>query len=203
MKGVVFLLMAACLLSTGCLDSKNPLSAPKTSKADERLAGVWRERNKDGKSVAYYHVGQAGDKFPKGVMRVVAIAHREGKVEPADEYLIFPTVLQGKTYLNVVANEEQVKLLDKDGWKADAIDAYTLCKYRLEGDTLVLWLIDDAAKERAIKSGKIKGEAKPNEPARFTDTTENLARFVAEAGDSLLDTKEPARFERVDAAKRP
>ncbi len=31
----------------------------------------------------------------------------------------------------------------------------------------------------------------------LTDTKENVARFVAEAGDKLLNTKEPVRFERV------
>jgi hypothetical protein len=35
-----------------------------------------------------------------------------------------------------------------------------------------------------------------NKPTRFTDTTENVARFVTESGDSLF-AKEPERLERV------
>ena len=57
-------LLVACLLMAGCDDSKTPLSDPQTSKADMRLAGVWRLRNGDG-NVTYYHVGLAGGNLPK------------------------------------------------------------------------------------------------------------------------------------------
>ena len=54
-------------------------------------------------------------------------------------------------------------------------------------------------KKQAITSGKIKGYARREGkvgPSCFTDTTENVARFVAAAGDSLFE-KEPKRLERV------
>ena len=35
------------------------------------------------------------------------------------------------------------------------------------------------------------------------DTTQNLARFVQEAGDSLWNTKDPGHLERVDVGKKP
>jgi len=47
-------------------------------------------------------------------------------------------------------------------------------------------------------SGQIKGEA-----TKFTDTTEHLARSVAEAGDSLWSTKEPGRLEKVKTDQKP
>lgn len=190
---------ALFLLLAGCEDSKNPLSDPQTAKADERLVGVWREGD------AYYHVGHAGDKFPASVMRVVQVTHKEGRVEPPEEYLIFPTLLGDKTYLNAVVNGEkgQVTRLDKDGWKADSVDCYHFHKYQVDGDKLVLWLIDEQAKTQAITGGKIKGHIEKDRPARFTDTTEDVARFVAEAGDSLWNTKEPVRLERVEATKKP
>ena len=104
MKPQLLIGVAVCLLAFGC-DSKTPLSDPQTSKADERLAGVWRDRSGDGD--VYYHVGHAGEKFPSGMMRVVGIKHNKGNVEPPFECLIFPTVLGDKTYLNVVLGKEE------------------------------------------------------------------------------------------------
>ena len=43
MKPFAFFGLVVCFLALGCDDSKNPLSDPKTSKADERLIGVWRD----------------------------------------------------------------------------------------------------------------------------------------------------------------
>ena len=67
--------------------------------------------------------------------------------------------------------------------------------------------MDTNVKERAIKSGKIKGLVEENKntwitAVRFTDTPENLARFVAAAGDSLF-VKEPLRLEKVEGGKKP
>src|SRR5208337_1470992 len=122
MKPLFLIGVAACLFASGC-DSKTPLSDPQTSKADERLAGVWRDRS-DGD--VYYHVGHAGEKFPACMMRVVGIKHSKGNVEPPFECLIFPTVLGDKTYLNVIlgGDEKLLKSLDEKGWKSVAVDNY-------------------------------------------------------------------------------
>ena len=203
MKPLFLLSVVVCLCASGCDDSKNPLSDPKTSKADERLLGVWRGPNGDGE--VYYHVGHAGENFPNNVMRIMEITHTNGEVEVPEEYLAFPTVIGDKTYLNLVhdGNEKLVKRFDKKGWKAADVDCYTFFKYKFDGDKLVMWIIDEQAKQNGIKAGKVKGVAEPNKIAKFTDTTENVARFVAEAGDSLWDTQEPSRLERVSVGKRP
>jgi hypothetical protein len=204
MKAWSILVPAACLLVVGCDDSKHPLSDPAAAKPDQRLLGVWRWQNGSGE-VIYYHVGQAGEKFPAGMMRVVEVKHSEGKVEPPEEFLMFPTVLQGKNYLNVVSDGDKklVKVLDEKGWRPDAVESYTFLKYQVEGDKLVVWLVDEGAKERAIRGGKVKGVIAENKPARFTDSAETVARFVAEAGDSLLNMKDVSHFERIDAGKKP
>jgi len=190
----------ALLLLTGCDDSKTPLSNPQDSKPDEKLAGVWRFRGENGE-VGYYHIGQAGEKLPQGVMRVVGVMHREGKIEPPSELLMFPTTLDGKTYLNITSGKEgQVKLIEEKGWKA--VDAYFIFKYKVEGNELLVWVIDGDAKKRAIESGKIKGVIEKKKFAttvKFTDTTENMARFVAQAGDTLYPNK-PIRLERIEGA---
>ena len=101
-------------------------------------------------------------------------AHSEGKVEPPNEYLAYPTDLGGKTYLNVVLDPKQVERLDAKGWQTGVVESYTFVKYQLNGDKLVIWLIDEKAKQQAITSGKIKGVVEKNRPAKFTDATENM-----------------------------
>ena len=203
MKPLFLIGVAVCLFASGCDDSKNPLSDPQTSKADERLVGMWLERADDGD--VSYHVGHAGEKFPACVMRIVEVKHSKGKVEAPNEYLAFSTVIRDKTYLNLVLDGDRklVKNLDEKGWKEVEVNCYTFLKYQIDGDKLVVWIMDEDAKQKAISSGKVKGAKEPDQPAGFTDSTENVARFVAAAGDSLWNTKEPGRFERVNVGKKP
>ena len=189
--------LVTCLLLVGCDDSKTPLSDPAASKPDERLVGVWRFQGEHGQ-VTYYHIGHVGEKLPEGVMGVVGVTHREKKMERPFELLLFPTTLDGKTYLNVTGGkEEQIKLIEEKGWKA--VDSYFIFKYKVEGDKLLVWVMDGDAKKGAIESGKIKGVIEKNKPAKFTDTTENLARFVAQPGDTLFPNQ-PIRLGRVKEA---
>jgi hypothetical protein len=190
-----FLGLVVGLLLAGCDDSKTSLSDPGASKPDARLAGVWQFRGEDGQ-VTYYHMGRADEKLPESVMRVVGVTHGEGKVEPPSELLIFPTTLDGKTYLNVTEGKErQVKLIEEKGWKG--VESYFIFKYQIDGDKLLVWVMDGDAKKRAIEGGQIKGVAEKNKPAKFTDTTENLARFVSQAGGSLFPN-DPIKLARVE-----
>jgi hypothetical protein len=199
---LAILFPALCLILAGCDDSTRPLSDPASAKADSRLAGVWRERA-DGGPVTYYHIGRADLNLPEGVMRAVGVRHQDGRVDPPEEYLMFPTTLGDKTYLNVISINEQVtKTLEEKGWKAESLDSYFILKYKVDGNKVLVWLMDSDTKKRAIESGKIKGliEHGTSERVRFDDTTANLARFVAQAGDNLF-AKEPIQFERIEAAK--
>ena len=193
-------LVTACLFFAGCDDSSSPLSNPEKSKPDARLAGIWRLRNDDG-DVIYYHMGRPGEKLPGSMLRVVGVKHtKNGNLEQGGELLIFPTTLGTGTYLNVAdGSEQQIKLLEEKGRRPELFTNFFLPKYKIEGDRLLLWFMDGDAKRQAIESGKIKGlirKEKSTTTVRFTDTTENLARFVASAGDSLF-SKEPIRLERV------
>jgi hypothetical protein len=188
--------LALCAILTGCDDSKNPLSDPQTSKPDERLVGVWQLPDKGG--ATYYHIGHAGKPLPEGVMRVAFVRHEKGKIESPGEFLMFPTVLGEKTYLNVTdLKGQRGKRSEEQVLKAG--NSYYLFRYQVDGDKLAVWVTNAAAKKRAIDDGKIKGVIEKNKPAKFTDTTENVARFVAETGDGLF-SKEPLRLERVEMA---
>lgn len=201
MKTLAFLAAAVCLLAAGCYDTNNPLSDPQTAKPDEKLFGVWRCRTSE--EDAIYHVGSAGKQFPKGMMRIVVVKHSEGEVESPDEYLAFPTVIGDKTYLNLVSEQEEVQELDNNAaWKPEVVSSYTLSKYELEGDKLTVQFPNETAKSQAIKDKKIKGK-RQQRAATFTDSSENVARFVAAADASLWNTKDAMRFERVHLEKKP
>ena len=124
-------------------------------------------------------------------------------MEPPFECLILPTVIGGKSYLNVIWRKQYVNTLNENGWKADAVNSYMLVKYQFDGDKLVVWTMDEHAKAKAIENGEVTGLPSRIDPnSSFTDTTENVARFVKEAGDSLW-TKEPVQFERMSLGKKP
>lgn len=198
----VAVFLAVCFLASGC-DSKNPLCDPKTSKADERLIGVWQGRSNDASEV--YHFRRAGHKFPDSVMRV-AYKSQSLKDESSisGELLAFPTVLAGKTYLNVslFRAPKQDTLVNETGWKPGPEHNYAFVRYQVDGDKLATCPINDEAKGQAIKDGKIKGVIGPDNAATFTDTTENIARFVREAGDNLF-AKEPFQLTRMVGGKKP
>jgi len=197
------LAVAACLPLAGC-DSKNPLSDPAQSKPDPRLAGVWRWKDPSG-VVEYYHVGRAGGKLPDSVTQLIGVTHHgDGHLTGSAVVLMFPAVLGNTAFLNVGmegSNHQQgaVDRLKREGWTPGVLESYSIFKYRVEGDAILLWQMTAVAMKQAVTSGKIKGSLAEQGKigvSRFTDTTENVARFVAAAGDSLFE-KEPKRLERV------
>jgi hypothetical protein len=193
----MLLAWAACLGAAGCGDSTAPLSDPAAAKVDQRLLGVWRIKAEDG-SVTYCHVGQAGEKLP-GAMRIATVTHREDRIEPPTLLLAFVSRLGDKTYLNVADGKpERAERVAAEGWKT--VDAYFILRYEMADDKLTIWTMDAGAKRQAVEGGKIKGTTERRQ-ALLTDTTENLARFVAAAGDGLF-RPEPARLERLEPARR-
>ena len=191
---------ATCLLFTSCMDSRVPLSDPGKSKPDQRLVGNWRARNDDG-TVTDYRFASAGGKLPASVMRVAGSSRKpDGTTEQFEPLLLFSTVIGVKTYLNVTDGKEpQVKLLEK-GWTAETVSAYSIFRYQVTADTLTVQWMDGDAKKRAVEAGKIKGKMEKdqdgNDRVHFTDTSENLAKFVAGAGDALF-SKDVLKLERV------
>jgi len=191
----VALALGGLLILASC-DSTNPLSNPGDAKPDPGLAGVWRM--KEGEEVHYYHIGRFGGKAPDAVMLVAAVTHSSnGTLERAANTVLFPTKLGSARYLNVAGDltDAQYDKLHETGWSPDLFKSYLLFKYQLDGDTLLLWTMDDDAKAKAIKAGKIKGETPKDGRPTLTDTTENLARWVQSEGDALFKP-EPTKFER-------
>ena len=192
---------ATCLLFTSCFDSKVPLSDPGKSKADERLAGSWRGRNDDG-SVNDYRFAPAGGKLPAAVMRLTGSSRRpDGTTEQFEPLLLFPTTIGEKSYLNACDGKDaQVKLAEDKGWTAETVKDYSIFRYQVMADTLTVQWMDGDAKKRAVEAGKIKGKMEKDQDGNirthFTDTAENLTKFIAAAGDDLF-SKDVLKLQRV------
>ena len=185
------------LLCCSCFDSKNPLADPAKAKADGDLAGVWRVKNPD-QNVAYYHIACAGGKMPAGVMRAVVAVHAaDGTINPPGDLLMFSTTIGEHHFLNMIDIEQKdIEQIAKDGWKPELVKGYSFVKYNVQGDTLTVWGIDPDAKGKAIEAGKIKGTVDENTKT-FTDTSENLSKFLAAPENADIFAKEPTRLERV------
>ncbi len=191
-----FSTIAACsLLLTSCFDSKVPLSDPQKSQPDDRLVGVWRFRGGEG-DWNYYHFGRAGDELPASVLQVVYVQHSQDGNIRSGELLAFPTTLDGKTYLNVAeTSPEQLQRLLEKGWTDQVLHEFLIFRYQITGDALSIQWIDNELKKKAVAAGKIKGTIEEDQ-GHFADTTENLAKFVAESGDTLF-SKDVLRLERL------
>jgi hypothetical protein len=126
----------------------------------------------------------------------------DGTTEQSGPVLVFPTTIDEKTYLNVTeGTESKVKLVEEKGWTAETVNSYLIYRYQVTGDVLTVRGIDGNAKKRAIDVGKIKGKVEKyqqgsNTKVYFTDTTENLVKFMIDAGDDLF-SKDVVRLERV------
>jgi hypothetical protein len=191
-KSLLLILGFLCLGFTSCVDSDNPLSDPKQSTIDPGLAGVWRVRDKG--DTVYYHVGKAGSNFPAGMLRVKSITHGKNGELPHpdnDDLLVFTTTLEKNHYLNITSiSAERIKSMGDTKWEPSMADGYFIYKYEISGDKLTMAGMDSDRKEEAIKAGKIKGTLEEHNK-RITDTTENLAKFIASADqEKLFPTKD-------------
>ncbi|HOM16457.1 MAG TPA: hypothetical protein PLQ00_03970 [Thermoguttaceae bacterium] len=201
MRRWVWTLGAGIAFLAGCVDSTKPLVDPQKAKPDKQLLGLWRHVAEDGR-ISFYHIGQAGDQWPDGVFRVVGVSHHEGQLDPAAEMLLFVSQVGEKTYLNIAELKPGlVEKIKEKGW--ETVEGYFIWRYQIDAGRLTIWPMDNDAKRQAIETGKLKGEISTGRfrTAKFTDTAENLVRFLSEAGDSLL-SKDPVRLERVPLSGR-
>jgi len=198
---VAVIALAVIFPMSGCDDSKSPLSSPEQSEADGRLVGAWREVRDKG--TVFYHVGQLGGKSPEAVMRVILVSTSDaGELQSPAQTVAFPSSIGKARYLNVAAMDpKDIEPLRTEQWESGEIGSYFLMKYEVnrEGDEIRLWGMKDSAKRKAIEAGRIQGHIKqPGESGttRLTDTSENIAQWVAAEGDRLFAEK-PLILERV------
>ena len=207
MKKTALLLAAACLFFAGCLpESINPLSTPATSSIDPRFEGVYQEvdKDKDAKSRSafwHFHYRGASDNA-KGVRRIttwleiVGIGHERKAGLEITRYKALATKIAGQDYLSFVG-------LPPSGAKKSPL-TYSFARYEVSwrGD-LRIWLANESAFTAAVKAGKLRGKvttSKFSDSVTLTDTTANLAAFIAAGDPGKLFDSEPMTFRRLSGA---
>ncbi len=124
MKRIILLatLMTSLVFLGGCfcpLTSVNPLSDPQNAKYDKRLEGAWQSVSPDG-DLEFIHFGEDDEKKTQ----MVIIEHmRSGKID-FSTLTVFPTIINGKGYLNV-------KVEDLFEEFSEEISGYIFMKYQL------------------------------------------------------------------------
>lgn len=193
---------AISLLLTSCtyVDSKHPVSDLHQAKPDSRLIGLWRPQ--DGQA-SYFHVGRAGGKLPRSALRVIIIDRTLDKELRQSELIAFPATLNNKTVVSIAeCDPSQLKTMVENGWSDDSLSAYWILQYEIADDVLTLQFTNTETWKQAVETGKIKGSIEKDDGGmtrvRCTDTTENLAKFAAEAGDDLFESKREMRLKRVE-----
>ncbi len=204
----LLILATACLLLTGCFpESIYPLSTPATSAIDPRFEGVYQEVRKDkdakdGSGFWHFHYRGASD-TAKGVRRsttqleIVGLSHDPKGGLEVGRYKALATKIAGHDYLSFVG-------LPPDGAKKSPL-TYSFARYEVtwRGD-LRIWLANESAFVAAVKAGKLRGKvtsSKFGDSVTLTDTTANLAAFIAAGDASQLFETEPMSFRRLSGAK--
>ncbi|MFC1813558.1 hypothetical protein ACFL03_12810 [Thermodesulfobacteriota bacterium] len=152
MKRIILLitLIFPLVFLNGCfcpLTSVNPLSDPHNAKYDKRIGGAWQSVSTDG-DLEFIHFGKDDEKKTQ----MVIIEHmRSGKID-FSTLTVFPTIINGKGYLNIHVEE----LFEE--FKED-LSGYVFMKYELlDKNTLTLSFLEEKPIIEAIKSGTLEGE---------------------------------------------
>jgi hypothetical protein len=196
------LLAIVSLLLAGCLpESKNPLSMPSNSTIDTRLEGMYvARREKKDEDLSGWHFHYQGTKAgPNGQARltpwldVLSLEHVKDAGLKANAYRALTTHIGVHDYMSFFelgAGTDQGKTT-----------YYSFARYEmsLAGD-LRVWMANSDAFAQAIKSGKLHGTVKhqkTGDDVMLTDSTENLAAFVAANDPAKFFSGKPLVFYRV------
>jgi hypothetical protein len=172
----VALVMAIC--AGGCLPvtSKVPVGTTVGFKADPALFGVWRGKSQGDETASYLTF----TKLPNGDLGAVLVASANNTSDgDLDVYDVKVASLGGHHFLSargLFANGRAV-----EDWPAD-VTAPVL--YRVEGNTLSLFLLDEDATANAIRSGALQGTVEAD--------TRNQDGTVAVHGDVHVTEDGPA-----------
>ncbi len=192
------LLLALLLSSCSPVAMTTPLADPDKAKPDERLCGIWKPLNKEANDSDnfFLFIGKVRHPgVPAGIMKTVAIGvDSENYFADISLYFI-ATSLGGNNYANFF-EEAAFNRAKSPDWNKENIKNFLLCKYKIEGDKLMVWLgLDWKAVEAAVRKGELKGtiEKKGNsKKGVFVTLTdgEEVARFLAKGGDKVFFLEE-------------
>lgn len=186
-----FIISVICLtlFLNGCFNkSRLPLSKPENSQPDKSIAGAWRGVIDD--RDVYLHIIPYPKEQPetKAWMQLAHVAHpksgSDGKGEDAILLNMFPTVVEGKKFMNVLFRKPQ----QSENGPCEVEEYYWFWKYDVSRDgVLTVWELDNEAMRRAIVDDeKLKGSFR-KVSLYLEDSSENmLAYFLSNEGEKAF-----------------
>lgn len=186
------LLAGLALVTPGCLiGSDSPVSDPDKAKADESLVGTWETTVIQPDAA---HKGLTVEKlvlpgYPPGLMKATLNATKPDNTPKS--LVFFVSDLNGQKFANLVS-EDIKDPRHLPAWDKLKAKGYGIQKYDVSGDTLKLWLERQTVLEKAIMAGKLKGKWAGGpyySYIQLTDTSDNLARFLASEDSKELFVK--------------
>ena len=193
-------LIAALLLTvslTSCYESQVPLSEPNPATTDESIKGVWHAVIE--KNDVYLHIIP----MRPPLLKLIRVTHvNVGGFYNLDELEMFPTVIEGRRYMNL----KYLMPKDAEDEKGELEQRFTFLKYDLSREgVLTVWGLDYEAWKKAIAAKRIKGtawETTWGSNVRLDDTGKNILNYLS-AKDTDREFRIVGQFRRIKVADAP
>jgi hypothetical protein len=173
---IAALTLAACLPVT----SKTPIGTTAGVKPDPSLFGIWKGRDKDGDTPGYMSFLKNDD----GTMTAILVTPPAGTDGGEWEVVsLSATTLGGHHFLHA----RELEVNGKTDQSPLATDGFPML-YKISGDRLTLFLLDETSVAGAIRAGKLKGTIDPG-PRPGQDGDVHITADAASL-DALFQTAE-------------
>lgn len=192
-KRYLFPLLAVCgLLLTGCFPQfEQPVSDPALAQQDLDLHGLWVHQQSEA-GLQYLHIGGESEKpldanreEPElGLMRLIYSSYdaKSRKLGGPLTFRFFASHVGDVAIANLV--------LPFEGSTETGPTTFWLMKYRVSGNQLETWTMNNDAAAQAVESGALRGiverEGRRIKRVLISDSSENVATFLAQGGHTRL-----------------
>jgi len=161
-----FLGVLCLLVLSGCstVVFEHPLVDPAMAKPCAKLYGDYRFQDEHDKTVAFIHVGAAGDEFPSGFLRIVIVG-RPSDSEPKLDYIVltgFATqvdeyVMLQLPYARLFPDDSESLANWHGNWNARAVKSYQILRLSVRADQIRVATIDGDNAPKTVRDGHLKG----------------------------------------------
>jgi|ERR1051325_4409033 hypothetical protein len=168
-----FLIALLCLSSSGCdVVFLSPLIDPKDATVDTRLVGRWSVPDSRLHGKGYIDIKQSGQK-----LIIASVTSKTLKDKLMKEF--YTISCNEKTFI-VAAYTGRVEKKEQKG--------NLVIRYKIENDTLTVWLAVPAMFKTAIKEGRLHGKAgEAFDSTIIVDPTSEALRFICSSDDQMFD----------------
>jgi hypothetical protein len=185
--------LAAAIILSGCLGSKNPITPPESATIDERLFGAWVTTDLYHNETDYMHVMRQ----PGGsLMDIYEIRHYENQGGSQSSGQGHVSVLGDRRFLNLQG--------PPDADAPDDAPRYTFVAYDFDAaGNLIVHFLSERAIGEAFAAGRLAGKVETNADFVATVVSDGSERIADYLGSTDLATLfgRQVTFRRVAAAQ--